>query len=57
MSDHPGLGILTPNVQNHQTQGKLTGVQPSGHTGPHAQKGPTPGFMLCCGHLEILHKF
>lgn len=27
------------------------------HTGPPTQKGPTPGLMCGCHHLEILHNF
>lgn len=26
-------------------------------TGPAAQKGPTPGLMLCCQHLDNLNNF
>lgn len=33
------------------------GVQPCSCLGPHAQKGPTFGLMLCCRHLEILNHF
>ena len=38
-------------------QGQLRGLQPSSHTGPGAQKGPTLGLMLYCPHFEVLNNF